>query len=170
MKKLTTLFLALFVMVGLSGCGNLSPRFDPKLDQKLNNQNGKIDSIETIQNGFKNDLFNLKQQAEIQNSKLEHVQSGMANLQSTNQNSGIQILSGTGGLVIGGVIAIVAGFVALGYRRQAKDSDKAANLIAQQVALKADEELEENVFRAAMHTEVEEKVLSLIKKHQMNLH
>jgi predicted phage tail protein len=168
MKKLTMLFLALFVMVGLSGCGNLSPRFDPKLDQKLNNQNGKIDSIETIQNGFKNDLFNLKQQAEIQNSKLDHVQSGMANLQSTNQNSGIQILSGTGGLLIAGVITIVAGFVAMGYRRQAKESEKAANLIAQQVAMRGDEQLEENVFKAAMYTEVEEKVLALIKKHQVN--
>lgn len=169
MKKLTMLFLALFVMVGLSGCGNLSPRFDPKLDQKLNNQNGKIDSIETIQNGFKNDLFNLKQQAEIQNSKLDHVQSGMANLQSTNQNSGIQILSGTGGLLIAGVITIVAGFVVMGYRRQAKESDKAANLLAQQVALQGNEQLEENVFKAAMYTEVEEKVLALIKKHQISI-
>jgi hypothetical protein len=168
MKKLITLFLALFVMVGLSGCGNLSPRFEPKLDQKLNNQNGRIDSLETIQNGFKNDLFNLKQSAEIQNSKLDHVQSGLANLQSTNQNSGIQILSGNGGLLIGAVIAVVAGFVAMGYRKQAKESDKAANLLAQQVALKSDEELEDNVFRAAMYTDVEEKVLALVKKHQVN--
>lgn len=168
MKKLLTLFLALFVMVGLSGCGNLSPRFEPKMDQKLNNQNGRIDSLETIQNGFKNDLFNLKQNAEIQNSKLDHVQSGLANLQSTNQNSGVQILSGNGGLLIGGVIAIVAGFVAMGYRKQAKESDKAANLLAQQVALKADDELQDNVFRAAMYTDVEEKVLALVKKHQVN--
>lgn len=163
-KKLLGVMLAV-VLVFSAGCARVNPR----LDQKLENQNGKIRDMETIQNGMKNELSGIKQNAEIQNSKLDHVQNGLANLQSSNTNTGIQILSGPGGTVIALFLVIVFGFIAVAYRKQALLNEKAADVMASRIVLQNNEVLEEDVFKAAMYTDVEEKVYGLIKKHQKNV-
>ncbi len=149
----------------LIGCGNLSPRLDPK--QHIDNQNGKIGQLETIQNGIKNEMLNLKQQAEIQNSKLDHVQNGLANIQNSTQYNGIQILSGPGGLFVGLLGMIILGFMVLAYRKQALTNAKTADMLAEKIVEKEDVSLEADVFKAAMYTDMETNVLNLIKKHQI---
>jgi outer membrane murein-binding lipoprotein Lpp len=167
-RVLAAITLAAFLLFG-SGCARINPRIDPKLDQKIDNQNGKIRDIESIQNGIKSDINGIKQNAEISNSKLDHVQNGLLNLQDSNRNSGIQIFSGSGGLVVGLCACVIIGFVALAYRRQAILHEKTADMLAARIVMQSNEHLEEDVFKAAMYTDVEEKVYSLIKKHQQKV-
>lgn len=167
-RVLAAIALAAFLLFG-SGCARINPRIDPKLDQKIDNQNGKIRDIESIQNGMKNELNGIKQNAEISNSKLDHVQNGLLNLQDSNRNSGIQIFSGSGGLVLGLCVCVVIGFVALAYRRQSQLHEKTADMLAARIVMQNNDHLEEDVFKAAMYTDVEEKVYSLIKKHQQKV-
>jgi len=167
-KVLVAITLAAFLLFG-SGCARINPRIDPKLDQKIDNQNGKIRDIESIQNGIKSDINGIKQNAEISNSKLDHVQNGLLNLQDSNRNSGIQILSGSGGLILGLCACVIAGFVALAYRRQAQLNEKTADMLAARIVMQSDDKLEDDVFKAAMYTDVEEKVYGLIKKHQQKI-
>ena len=166
MKKilLTTVFAVLAIF--MSGCGNLSPRFDPKIEEKIDNQNGKIHEIENIQNGIKNELGNIKQSSDIQSSKLDHVQQGLANLQSSNSNTGVQIFSGPGGLFVGfcGLMLVIS--VIYNYRKTAVENAKAAEILAERIAKFDDPELEDDVMKSAQYTDVEGKVFSLLKKYQ----
>ena len=168
MRRFILSFVAILCLAGMSGCGNLSPRLDPKLDQQLNNQNGKIDEIKNNQNGVMAEIGTLKQQAEIQNSKLDKVQQGLANLQinNSNENSGLQILSGSGGLMVGVIGVVGLCIVVMYYRSLAKMHEKTANILAERVFNMNDPALEEAVFQAAMHTDVEENVLKLFKKNK----
>lgn len=152
MKKLFTIVVMSLMMLGISGCGNLSPRIDPELKQQIDNQDGRIDEIESNQNSIKNEL--------------ENVQDGLINLSDQNNNSGIQILSGTGGLFVGLVGVLAVFVVMMHYRQKAVTAEKAADILAENVVEKDDPTLEENVFKAAMYTDAEEKVLTLVKKHQ----
>ncbi len=145
-----------------TGCGNLSPRFE----QRLNNENGKIDEIKNNQNGMMAEIGKLQNQAEIQNSQLEKIQQGMINFQSNNENSGVQILSGNGGLIvscIGAAALFILAMTTLYYIGQAKLMTKTAKILADQIKAKNDEELTENVFKAAMYTDVEAQILNLVK-------
>lgn len=159
--------LLVLCFIGITGCGNLSPRLDPKLEEHIDNQNGKIGEIEHIQNGIKNEMLNLKQQAEIQNSKLDKVQNGVANLQNNTQYNGVQILSGSGGLVLGAIGMIILAFIAVSYRKQSITNAKTADMLAEKIVEKEDVGLETDVFKAAMYTDVEASVYNLIKKHQI---
>ena len=149
-------------MLSISGCGNMSPRHR----QEIDNQNGKIGEIETIQNGLKNEMFNLKSQSEIQNSRLDRFQQGLANFQSNNENSGIQILSGPGGIIVALIGILAISLIAIHYRIEAKKQEKTANILAQSLVEKNDAALEDHVFQMAMHTEVEENMLQIMSKHQ----
>jgi len=144
----------------IAGCGNLSPR----QEQKINNQDGKIGEIESLANSMKNELGNLKADNEIQNSRIGQMQQGMANFQSN--NSGIQILSGPGGLIISFIGLLSITVLALHYRRVAKVQTKTAEILTQTIACHQDQQLENSVFQAAMYTTVEENVLKLMKKHK----
>lgn len=155
--------LVVTLTLTLTGCGNLSPRMQEKID----NQNGKIGEIENINQGLKLELGKLQNQAEIQNSQLDRVQQGLMNVQAGNENSGVQILSGTGGVLIACFITIAAVVIALSYRNEAKKQQKAAEIMAQQIAYSEDPELEDNVFRAAMNTDVEAQIYNAVTKHQM---
>lgn len=147
------------------GCGNLSPR----QRQEIDNQNGKIGEIENMANSVKAEVGNLKAQNEISNSKLDRIQQGLANIQSTNENSGIQILSGPGGLTLA-LIAVAGGVIlALYYRKIAQVQEKTANLMAERIVLKEDPALMDQVFQAAMYTDVEENVLNIIRKQKARL-
>ena len=96
MQKILAI-ICLFVM--LSGCADISPRYNPKIE----NENGKIDEIRNNQNGIMAEIGKLKQSAEIQNSQLKEVQNGLLNFNaavSKNENSGVQILQGDGALIM----------------------------------------------------------------------
>lgn len=163
-RVIYSLFTALLLLV-LSGCGNLSPR----QDQDINNQNGKIGQIENLANSLKAELGTMKSQNDIQNSQLEKIQQGLVNLQSNYENSGVQIFSGPGGLVVAVVAILVFGFLTLFYRNSAKMQEKAANIMAERIVQQRNPDLEEAVLQAAMYTDVEEKVLDLIKRHRRSL-
>jgi hypothetical protein len=146
MKKI----LFILLMFSMVGCGNMSPRSDPELRQKIDNNNGRIDEIESNQNSIK--------------SELESVQKGLIN--NANSNSGIQILSGSGGLFLGliGLLSIFT--VTMHYRTKAINAELAADIMAENIVSVNDPNLTENVFKAAMFSGAEEKVLELVKKHQ----
>jgi predicted PurR-regulated permease PerM len=161
MKKLI-LVIAMFGMMILPGCGNLSPR----QDQRINNQDGKIGEIENLANSIKAEVGNLKTQNEIQNSKIGQMQQGLANVQSNYENSGIQILSGPGGLIVSLVGLMAATVLALHFRSLANVHAQTAEILAQSIAAHEDPALEDQVFQAAMYTPAEENVLKLITKHR----
>lgn len=167
MRRFILTIIAAVTFLALSGCGNLSPRADPKLDQKIDNQNGKIGQIESIQNGMKNEIGKLQNQAEIQNSKLDRVQQGLLNVQSN--NSGIMIFSGPGGLMAGIMIFMALGAGVIYYRRHAQIQEKTADILAEKLVMLNSPEVEDAVFTAAMHTNVAENMLSLIKNKKKSL-
>lgn len=165
MKQAIFAIVAALCFVGFSGCGNLSPR----QDQKIDNTDGKIDEIKNNQNGIMAEIGTLKNQSDIQNSKLDKVQQGMVNLQSVNENSGIQIFSGPGGLMVAVICLVCATILILHYRSQSKIQEKTANILAERIVSKDDPHLEDAVFQAAMYTNVEENVLNLMKKHKTKM-
>ena len=162
MKNSLFALIAAACMLFMSVCGNLSPR----QEQEIDNQNGRIGEIENLANSMKNDMLNLQSQSDIQNSRLDRIQQGLANFQSNYDNSGVQILSGPGGILISvvGILAITV--IAIHYRTIAKKQEKAANILAQSLVEKDDPSLEDHVFQMAMHTDVEEEVLHIMSKHQ----
>lgn len=154
--------LVAFCALFLSGCGNFSPR----QQQEIDNQNGKIGEIENMANSMKAEIGNLKQQNDIQNSQLDRMQQGMVNMQSNYDNSGVQILSGPGGLMVFIVTVLSLSIVAIYYRKSAKQNEKTANMLAEKIVEMDNPYLEDSVFRAAMYTDVEENVLRMMQKHQ----
>jgi hypothetical protein len=147
----------------LTGCGNLSPR----QQQQIDNQKGKIGEIENLANSMKLELGKMQNQNDIQNSRLDRIQQGLLNLQSNNENSGVQILSGPGGLMFAFAALLVVGVFMLHYRTVAKVQTKTANILAQSIAEQGDPDLHERVFLTAAFTEAEESVLNLMKKHHV---
>lgn len=140
-KVFASLIVAFFCFVS-SGCGNLSPRdnLNPKSNQNINNENGKIDHIETNQNAIKGSI-----EHKIENS------------------GGIQILQGDSGLIlVFGIIAIICVTVYF-YQRSLK-VEKINAILSDQIKATNDPELEENVLKAAMYTNVEKDVYHLISK------
>lgn len=160
-------FFLLIAVCLLAGCNNMSPKFDPKVQEQIQNQKGQIDEIEHIQNGIKNEMLNLKDNSKIQDSKLDKVQSGLANLQNSNSYQGVQIFTGSGGLLVGLFGMVIFAIFMLHYRRQAVVNGKTADMLAENIAKHHDPDLRENVFKAAMYSDVEEKVYSLIQKHKL---
>ena len=150
------------IVTGICGCGNLSPR----QQQQIDNQNGKIGEIENLANSVKVELGNLKTQNDIQDSTIGQMQQGMVNMQSNYQNSGVQILSGPGGIIITILAILASSIIAMHYRSVAKVQSKTSEILAQTIASHNNPELEENVFQAAMYTDAEENILKLMKKHK----
>lgn len=161
MKRLMLIFTVVGVLF-LPGCGNLSPR----QEQRINNQDGKIGEIENLANSIKAEVGNVKTQNEIQDSQIGQMQQGIVNMQSSYDNSGVQILSGPGGLIIALVGLIAVTIIALHYRGVAKVQTKTSEILAQTIAAHNDETLEDKVFLAAMYTDAEGSVLKLMDKHK----
>lgn len=163
MNKIFMLISAL-LSLSLIGCGNLSPR----LDNEIDNRNGEIEELKNIQNGMNLELGKLRQDSEIVNSNLKEVQQGMLNFNnklSSNENSGVQILQGDGALIFIFALAVIC-MLLYHYRKLYKKNEKAADILAQQIANKNDPQLDDVIFQAAMHTDVESEVYNLITKHQ----
>lgn len=108
----------------LIGCGNLSPRenVNPKLQQDIQNQQGRIDRIENNQNSIR---------ADIERISL---------INKENNNQGIQILQGEGGLVL--VFGLLTIFAILFYFYKTAESErKKSEILASQIVEYNDEEL-----------------------------
>jgi hypothetical protein len=161
MKNLI-LFFAISAILTFSGCGNLSPRND--LENKINNQNGKIGEIENLQNSIKAEMGNIKNQTEVNAKNLKNMQQGLINY--NRDNSGIQILQGDGALILIFGIATVFGILWFSARDRAIKSEKATDVLAEALVQEDNIELENQVFSAAMHSGVEEQVLKAMTKHQ----
>ena len=147
----------------LTGCG--SP-FANKQRQEIDNQNGKIDDISNNTNGIMLDLLKLKNEQQILQRDVENFQQGLINLSNRNDNQGIQIFQGEGGMAIGFALITIAMLLIYNYRNKALQNQKAAELMAQQIVLHDDENLKDNVFKAAMYTDTETNVYHLITKQQ----
>lgn len=144
------------------GCADISPRYNPNID----NQSGKIDEIRNNQNGVMAEIGKLKQSAEIANSQLKEVQNGLLNVNaavSKNENSGIQILQGDGSLIM--IFSIVTIGMLLWYRDRAVKSEKTNDIMSKEIARFNNPALNDNILRAAMHTNCEKKVFHLLNKH-----
>lgn len=108
----------------LIGCGNLSPRenVNPKLQQDIQNQQGRIDRIENNQNSIRADIERIS----------------LINKQDNSQ--GIQILQGEGGLVL--VFGLLTIFAILFYFYKTAESErKKSEILASQIVEYNDEEL-----------------------------
>lgn len=166
MRRILAIALVIFTL-GLSGCANLNPR----LNERIDNQNGKIDEIRNNQNGLMLELGKLRNDAQIQNSQLKEVQQGMLNMNaalSKNENSGVQILQGDGALILVFSLGVI-GMLLYWYRDRAIKSEKAAEIMAQEVARYNDAELNDAILRAAMYTESEGHVFHVLSKHQRDI-
>lgn len=145
--KRTFAYIIAALLLGLSGCARISPRdnFNPKLDQQINNQNGRIDSIENNQNAIR---------AEIDR---------MALINKENHNSGVQILQGDGAYIaVFGLVTI--GIVCYYFYRVAENYRKTAEILATEIRNSDDDDLKLRCFKAAQHTEVEGRVYALVQK------
>lgn len=161
MKKSIILLMLSMLCIG---CGRISP-VSPELDQRLNNTDGKIDEIRNNQNGLMLELGKINQQQEIIGRDIENAQEGIVNLKGSS-NSGIQIFSGDGGLLALISISVALIYSIFHYRTKYIKSEKTADILAQQIALKNDTELDDKVFLSALNTDVEKDVYHLMVKNQ----
>ena len=147
----------------MAGCGNFSPR----LQNRIDNKDGKIDEIKNNQNGIMLEIGKLRQQAEIQNSQLNEVQQGFLNLNAAgvrNENKGIQILQGDGALIM--VFSIIAlGMFLLYYKNKSEKNEKIANILAGEVMLANDPVMNDNILRSARFTPLEKPIFEIMKKN-----
>ena len=159
--------LFIFFIIFIIGCGNFSPR----LQNRVDNQNGKIDDIRSNQNGLMLEIGKLRNEAQISNSQLKDIQQGMINMNnalSRNENSGIQILQGDGSLML--IFALITvGMLVFHYRNKANNNEKIANIFAKEVARFNDAKLNDNILRTSLYTPVESKVFNILNTHVRNI-
>lgn len=156
------IILSIILCFSLVGCSN----FNPRMQNRIDNKNGKIDEIKNNQNGLMLELGKLRQDAEIQNSQLKEVQQGMLNLNATgirNENKGVQILQGDGALILIFALGTVA--MLLFYKRKSDKNEKIANIMAQEVMLLNDQKLNDKILNSSMKTKLEKDVYKMMFKH-----
>jgi len=161
MKKIFLMFI--LVSAFLSGCAN----FNPRNQNKINNQNGQIEDIRSNQNGVMAEIGKIRQDISTQNSKLKEIQSGLVNLNaaiSRNENSGVQIIQGDGALIFIFSL-IVIGMLMFWYRDRAVKSEKTSEILAQEVAKFNDPHLNEAILKSAVNQKTAKQIYQLIKKH-----
>lgn len=154
MKK--TFFIILFCL-SLQGCSN----FNPRNNQKIDNQNGKIEDIKTNQNGLMLELGKIRQQGEVTNSSLKEIQTGLLNINaaiSRNENYGVQVLQGDGSLIL--IFSMfVVGMILWHYRSMAKKAEQAVKIMAKEIVRLNDADLNDNILMSAKRFNVEKLVL-----------
>ena len=156
------IILSIILCFSLVGCSN----FNPRMKNRIDNKNGKIDEIKNNQNGLMLELGKLRQNAEIQNSQLKEVQQGMLNLNATgirNENKGVQILQGDGALILIFALGTVA--MLLFYKRKSDKNEKIANIMAQEVMLLNDQKLNDKILNLSIKTKLEKDVYKMMFKH-----
>lgn len=153
------ILLGIFI---LPGCGNFSPRGE--IDNRIDNNEGEIGSLQQelkeLQNSINAEIGNIRTNAE----KIENLQTGLLNFNK--ENSGIQILQGDGPLVVVFALGVIFLMLAFYYREKNKKNEKIAELLAEEVVRENNADLEDEVFRAAIHAGVEKEVLKVISKKQ----
>ena len=150
----------------LAGCkNNLSP-ISPQLRNQIDNQDGKIDDIQNNQNGLLFELGKIKSEQKIMAETIGNLQQGIIN--KSNENFGIQILQGDGGLIVFFSLGVIVLLLIYHYKTKSDKSEKMADILAQQVASYDDINLDNERFMAAMNTEVEEDIYHLMVKHQQS--
>ena len=159
MKSFLTILTCLLVFG--AGCAN----FNPRNQNKINNQGGKIEDIKNNQNGVMLELGKVRQEISSQNSRLKEIQSGLVNLNaavSRNENSGVQIIQGDGALIFIFSI-IVIGMLLFWYRDRAVKSEKTSEILAREVAKFNDPHLNEAILASAAKNQSARQIYQLIK-------
>lgn len=152
-RSILPIFASLLLLT--AGCGKISP-ISPELKQDIENQGGQIDDLRNNQNGLMIELGKVRQQNEITAEKIDNFQQGAINIRNT----------GDGLLVLIFAVAVVAMILVYHYRTESMKHAKTADILAQQVALHDDNELNEKVYMAALNTEVETQVYKVMQKNQ----
>ena len=163
MKDIILSIILCFILVG---CSN----FNPRMQNRIDNKNGKIDEIKNNQNGLMLELGKLRQDAEIQNSQLKEVQQGMLNLNATgirNENKGVQILQGDGALILIFALGTVA--MLIFYKRKSDKNEKIANIMAQEVMLLNNQKLNDKILNSSMKTKLEKDVYKMMLNILLNI-
>jgi len=153
------ILLALTLLL-FTGC-NVSP-LSPDLDNKIDNQDGKIEEIKNNQNGIMLDLLKIRNEQNMHARDVDNQIQGWFN----KSNSGIQILQGDGALILVFAVSTIAMLLIYHYRLKANKNQQSAEIMAQQIALYDDINLDDQVFMSAMNTEVEEDVYHMMVKAQ----
>lgn len=159
-SKILGLLIALIVLI--SGCASVNPRNN----SPIKNDKGQIEDIKTNQNGVMAEVGKLQQENELLNSRLEEVQQGLANINaaiSRNDNSGIQILQGDGALIMVFSLTVI-GMLLFWYRDKAIKSEKAAKIMASQVAKFNDPVLNDSILLEALSQNCEKRIFEMLTK------
>ncbi len=152
------LLLSLCCLIFLSGCARVDP-FSPRLRQRIDNQ-GEIEDIRNTQNSILWEVGRIR--TEVHGD--DNVAQSFAG-QRVRANTGVQILSGDGALIV--ILIIGVGlFLVIFYRNRAVKSEKTAEILSHQIALYNDPTLEENILLEAMNSPVEDEVYHMIVKNQ----
>ena len=162
MKNLLLLAILSISVISV-GCANFNPRNQPRIDRN----SGRVEDMQSNQNGVMAELGRIRQEMSNTNSKLKEIQTGMVNLNtavSRNDNTGIQIIQGDGALIFIFSI-IVLGMFLYWYRDRAIKSEKTTEMMAKEIARYNDPVLNEQVLRAAVDNDRGREVYTLIKKN-----
>lgn len=152
-----------FVLFFIFGC-NINP-LSPRLDQRLDNTDGKIEDIKNNQDGIMLELGKIRNQSELNARDIRDAQQGLINLKG-NENSGVQILQGDGSLMLIFSLSVIGMILTFYYRNKSLKAEKTNEIFAQQVALHNDLDLENKIFLAALNTKVEKNIYHLMVKNQ----
>jgi TolA-binding protein len=154
----------IFTTLAFSGCARIDP-LSPNLRQELQNQNGKIEELKNNQNGLMLELGKIRNQNEMNAKEIQDAQQGLLNIKGM-QNSGIQFFSGDGGLIVFLGLVMMSFLFIYHYRTRAVKSEKTAEVLAQQITLRDDPDLEDNVFLSVLNTDLEAEVYQVMVKAQ----
>lgn len=160
-----TILFALILLISFSGC-SLNPKVNPNVSPKINNEQGTIDELKTITNGMNAEIGKLK----AENSQLKEVQQGLLNMNaafSRNENSGVQILQGDGGLILVFSVLVIAMLLVYHFRSRAITSEKSLAIMSAEVDQHDNLQLKANILKAAMHTGCEKKIYKNLFKQRI---
>jgi hypothetical protein len=163
MKKLLAIILLLPFLMCLSGCGNMSPI--SRMNNEIENQGGQIQDLKELQNSMNAEIGNLHHQSEINADKIGKLQEGILNI--SNENSGFQMLTGSGGLIFAfATIVIVLMFFTMHYRDKNLKQEKALEILGEEIVKFNDLNVENEVFSKAMSAGVAKEMLQVIQHNQ----
>lgn len=154
-------FFAIIAVIFFSGCLDISP-FSPDSKTRIGEVQGNIDEISTTQDSLVLELQRLQQENIILAEKIENMQQAQGNF--IDQNSGVKIGDG---LIIGAVVVVVfAMFFIYYYRTELLKQKQTSEILSQQIALYDDEDLNDQIFTAAMNTNAESNIYHMMVKSQ----
>ncbi len=155
-----SIFFVFLLSLAFVGCANVNPRNN----SPIRNDNGNIEEIKNNQNGVIAEIGKLRQENAMTNSRIEELQQGLVNLNaavSKNENSGVQILQGDGALIMVFSLCII-GMMMFYYRDKAIKNEKAANVMAKEIAKVNDPVLNDNVLVSALSQKCEKQVYKML--------